>query len=147
MYFATKKERGLSTTTASAIRGERESMKISVPRMVTNPCEKLGKAHQQPIREGIHVRDHPGQNVSGGMRVQIFQGKGMKMGKGIIPQGADGLEGDAVIQARSEKLTSPGPTIPSTACPMRIGTYRVRATENRLNRGSAGSAEALCGRI
>ena len=91
--------------------------------------KKLGKAHQQAIRKGIHIRNNPAHQLPLGMAVQIAQGQHLDVPEGLIPDVSRHLEGNAVVdfphaplhQARSQgaqhhlgqKAAHPGKIHPS----------------------------------
>ena len=66
--------------------------------------EQLGKAHQQPVGEGVHIRDHPGDQVAGRMGIQIAEGQPVDMPESVLPDILHGAEGQPVVQQPGQPL-------------------------------------------
>ena len=73
-----------------------------------HPGKQLGKAHQQAVAECIHVRDHPADQVAGGMAVQIFQGQPLDFFDGRVAQLSGDAEHDPVVAQAHQPLHQGG---------------------------------------
>ena len=70
--------------------------------------EQLGKAHEQAISKGVHIRNDPADNIPLGMGIQIAQGQLLDMHKGLVADVPGDAEGHPVIQLTHEPLRRPG---------------------------------------
>ena len=69
-----------------------------------NACEQLRKAHQQAVRELVHIRDDAADNIARGLLVQIGQGQALDMSEGVSADVAHGAVGQAVIAQAHQPL-------------------------------------------
>ena len=51
-----------------------------------NAGKELAEAHQQAVREGIHVRDNAADQIARGVRVQIAQRQALNLGHRVVAQ-------------------------------------------------------------
>ena len=70
--------------------------------------EQLGEAHQQAVREGIHIGHHPAHDVAGWMAVEVREGKGLDLPHGGVAQVTADCEGDAVVADAQQPLRKGG---------------------------------------
>ena len=70
--------------------------------------EQLGEAHQQAVREGIHIGHHPAHDVAGWMAVEVREGKGLNLPHGGVAQVTADCEGDAVVADAQQPLRKGG---------------------------------------
>ena len=70
--------------------------------------EQLGEAHQQPVREGVHVGHHPADDVPGGVAVQVGKGQGLDLVDGVVAQVPRDREGDLVVAHAEHPLGQRG---------------------------------------
>ena len=59
--------------------------------------KKLGKAHEQTVREGVNVGNDPAHQVPLGMLVQVAQRQHLDVPKGLVADVPGDLEGDPVV--------------------------------------------------
>ena len=77
---------GVMHTTTSVMGTFSRSMNSRVPKMVRMPVEQLGKAHQQAVRKGVHIRHHAADDIAGGVAVQIGQRQGLNFAQRLVAQ-------------------------------------------------------------
>ena len=59
--------------------------------------EQLGKAQEQPVRDLVHIGDHPLDQVPGAVAVQEGKGQLLDLPDGPAPDIPDGVEGQFVV--------------------------------------------------
>ena len=70
--------------------------------------EQLGKAHQQAVRKGVHIRHHAADDIAGGVAVQIGQRQGLNFAQRLVAQITADREGDAVVAHAQKPLRKGG---------------------------------------
>ena len=73
-----------------------------------NSGKELGKAHQQPVRDLLRVRNDAADDVADGMTVKVGKRQTLQMGKRVLPKLPHHAEGNAVVKDIHDPLRQGG---------------------------------------